>query len=107
MDRLQYLLMKLAEEAVEISQISLKSAQFGLNEKHPDLTETNKERIHAELNDLNGIITMLNCEYGFDYLMNTKAMYKKIDKVNHFYGYSKELGMVTDEELPWELKKKN
>ncbi|MEW0941027.1 hypothetical protein [Acinetobacter baumannii] len=29
----QFLLMKLAEEATEVAQIALKTAQFGMNEK--------------------------------------------------------------------------
>ena len=94
MNRLQYLLMKLAEECSEVSQISLKTMQFGMDEKHPEMTQTNKERIHGELNDLNGIIMMLNCEFDFNYQVDKDAMYKKVDKVNHYYKYSQELGFT-------------
>ncbi len=61
MNRLQYLLTKLAEEAAEIAQISLKTQQFGLDERYNDGL-SNKERCHQELDDLNGVIQLLNDE---------------------------------------------
>lgn len=101
MNRLQYLLTKLAEEATEVAQIALKSQQFGLDErKENDATQpTNKERIHAEINDLLGVIDMLNSEYGFNYNPNTidnlYARANKITKVDKYYEYAKKLGNVT------------
>ena len=43
----QFLLLKLAEEASEISQIALKTAQFGMFETIPGGSENNAERIHS------------------------------------------------------------
>lgn len=97
MNREQYLLNKLAEEASEIAQIALKSAQFGLNEVYID--ESNKKRCHNEINDLLGIIRILNVEFNFEYDPDIEQIEKKIEKVNRYYGYSKELGMVKDETI--------
>lgn len=95
MDREQYLLGKLAEEASEISQIALKTQQFGMDEVYEEAS--NKERCHEELNDLLSIVKMLNVECNFDYRqpnINLDVYLKKVDKVNKYYNYSKELGRV-------------
>lgn len=98
MKRLQYLLTKLAEEAMEVGKISLKAQQFGLDEKREGQEFTNKERIHQELNDLNGIIRMLNIEFGFNYEPsdsdNLVEQGLKMDRVEKWHSYSKSLGHV-------------
>ncbi|MCH7333454.1 hypothetical protein [Acinetobacter modestus] len=90
----QFLLNKLAEEASEIAQIALKTAQFGMTEKHPDLPLNNLERIQVELNDLLAVVDELNtwCKFGFqpDYA----AKINKIEKLNKYLGYSIQLGKV-------------
>lgn len=90
----QFLLMKLAEEASEIAQIALKTAQFGMTEKHPDLPLNNKERIHLELNDLLAVVDELNTWSNFDFKENYAAKIKKIEKLNTFLNYSIRLGKV-------------
>lgn len=90
----QYLLAKLAEEASEIAQISLKTMQFGFHETHPDLNKTNLERIHEELNDLNTIIRMLNTYHDFNYKMDELSIKQKWTQVELYNKYSKSLGMV-------------
>lgn len=92
MTRKQFLLMKLAEEASEISQIALKTSQFGLNEVYQ--VESNKERCHNELNDLLAIVEMLNEEFGFSFIPDNKQISEKKQKVNKYFNYSKSLGMV-------------
>jgi len=96
MNREQYLLTKLAEECNEVAQMALKTQQFGMEEKHPDLTLNNKERLHEELNDLNGIVKMLNDEFGFNYSPSNKQMIYKSRKVDKFYHYSVNLGLVDE-----------
>lgn len=94
MNRLQYLLIKLAEEASEVSQIALKTSQFGTDETCPGLLENNKQRVHSELNDLLGIVVMLNSEFDFGFDFDpVKADLKQLN-VNKYYEYSKELGMI-------------
>ena len=54
MNREQYLLGKLAEEGSEVAQMALKTQQFGLDEVYVD--ESNRQRLHGELNDLLTIV---------------------------------------------------
>ena len=96
MNRLQYLLIKLAEEASEVSQIALKTSQFGMEETCPGLLENNKQRIHSELNDLWGIVTMLNNEFNFEFKLDPVKVDLKQLKVNKYYEYSKEQGMINE-----------
>ncbi len=96
MTKLQFLLTKLAEECNEVAQMALKSQQFGLTEKRDVDGPDNKARLHAELNDLNAIVWMLNSEFGFGYLPNKKALLAKGSKVEKYLGYSILLGMVNE-----------
>ncbi len=96
MTKLQFLLTKLAEECCEVSQMALKTQQFGVAEKLPGQDKTNKQRLHEELNDLNGIIYMLNEEFGFDYKPDGVAIYYKKLKVEKYLGYSIKLGLVNE-----------
>ncbi len=95
MNRLQLLLTKLAEEGSEISQIALKTTQFGLFEKHPDLPNNNLERCHQELNDLLAIVEMLNEEFNFEFKVDNFHIQYKKDRVNKYAEYSKELNLLT------------
>lgn len=90
----QFLLMKLAEEATEIAQIALKTAQFGMTEKHPNMELNNKERIHLELNDLLAVVDELNTWTQFDFKENYASKINKIEKLNKYLGYSIRLGKV-------------
>lgn len=92
MNRLQYLLNKLAEEASEISQIALKTSQFGLEETYID--KTNKERCHMEINDLLGVIAALNNEFNFDFQPDNSQVLAKVGKLNKYYEFSKQCGMI-------------
>lgn len=94
MNRCQLLLAKLAEEGSEISQIALKTQQFGMDEICPGQPLTNAQRIHLELDDLMAAIQMLNDEYGLMYLPNKERISAKIDKVNRYAQYSIQLGEV-------------
>lgn len=97
MNRFQYLLTKLAEEASEVSQIALKTQQFGASETMPGQNWTNVQRIHQELNDMLAIVGMLNSEYGFGFYQNEQQIQAKEEKVEKFFQYSKSLGQVTVE----------
>jgi len=94
MTRLQYLLGKLAEEAGEAAQMALKCQQFGMDEVQPGREESNKERLHAEMNDFNGLIMMLNHEFNLDYTPSVPAMQRKRDKVNRYYDLSAAMGLT-------------
>lgn len=94
MNATQYLLTKLAEEAVEVAQRALKAAQFGLDEVQPGQDQTNSDRLAGELNDMAAIRLMLDEECGvlFPYCMS--AVMQKVEKVRKFRAYSESLGMV-------------
>lgn len=98
--RYQYLLTKLAEEASEVAQIALKTQQFGGNEVYPEQSLTNTQRIHAELIDLLAIVGMLNKEFNFEFELdsedNFQIMIAKQEKVDKYYQYSQDCGMVED-----------
>ncbi|HEO1801328.1 MULTISPECIES: hypothetical protein [Acinetobacter calcoaceticus/baumannii complex] len=90
----QFLLMKLAEEASEIAQIALKTAQFGMDERHPEMNLNNKARIHQELNDLLAVVDELNTWCKFEFQPNHAAKINKIEKLNKYLGYSIQIGKV-------------
>ena len=75
MDRLQHLLVKLAEERVEIAQIALKTAQFGPDGIIPGTNITNFQKCHQELDDLLGVVEMLNDEFNFGYIPNLSLIH--------------------------------
>lgn len=88
MNRLEYLLTKLAEEAAEVSKDALKASQFGLNSDY--MGSTNREKLHAELNDLLAVTKMLNTEYDFGYITDYDNMVPKINKVDKYWSYIKD-----------------
>lgn len=95
MNRIQYLLTKLAEESAEIAQIALKSQQFGVHEICPDLPESNIERVNKEFNDLLGVVAMINMELGYEALAPVDQFIEnKILKVEKYYQYSIDCGQI-------------
>lgn len=96
MDRIQFLLCKLSEEASEVAQIALKNQQFGLNQVWPEQSYSNKERAHQELNDLLAIVDMLNEESDFNYTPDKMEIEAKKVKVNKYYDKSITLGQIGD-----------
>lgn len=94
----EHLLACLAEEAAEVIQDVSKSLRFGLDDVYLNQTEpklTNKERLINELNDLFGVINVLEDEgilpRGW---YNLDKQRKKEEKVRKFILYSKEVGAL-------------
>lgn len=96
MNRTQLLLSKLAEECSEVAQIAIKTSLFGMEDKGPGMGLTNRERIHAELDDLMAIIDMLNAESGLSYARHETAIYMKKERVDYYAEYSKKLGLLNE-----------
>lgn len=94
MNNAQYLLDKLGEECNEVAQMCSKNKQFGIEEKQFEDGESNKERLHNELNDLLAAIEMLNEEEGFDFTPDRDKIERKKAKVRHYRQYSRSLGLV-------------
>ena len=94
MNHLQHYLGKLAEEGSEVSQIALKTQQFGPGEVMPGQPLNNFERCHLELDDLNAMVEELNEKFGFSYTPNRERMEAKKAKVRKYLEFSMHLGMV-------------
>lgn len=94
MNKQQYLLTKLAEEAAEVGQRALKMQQFGKEEKEPGQDFTNEQRLNQELNDLSMIVRLLKEECGLDLYTDPWWFDIKKPKVEKYMKYSQELGMV-------------
>lgn len=99
MTNVQYLLMKLAEEASELSQIAIKTAQFGLEEKFTNEDNTNQQRIFHEFVDVLGVMEMLLDETkmsvnDFNDIVTQQNINKKTEKVQKWRAYSQKLGLT-------------
>lgn len=85
MNRITYLLSKVAEEAAEVAQMAAKTQQFGMDERYRQ-GPSNAERLRAELTDLLTVFGMLSVETGFDFGVAVRQMSaEKADKVDHYY----------------------
>ena len=94
MNKLQHMLIKLAEECAEVSQIALKTAQFGQHECMPGQPLNNFERCHQELDDLLAVVEELNENFRFYYIPNRERVEAKKVKMQKYLGYSIHLGLV-------------
>lgn len=92
MNKEQYLFMKIAEECSELSQIALKTAQFGLDSCHPDTGKSNLKRLQEEYTDVLAVLEMAVEETNVPFVIGDIEAKKR--KVNHFYSISKEIGKV-------------
>lgn len=91
--REQHLFACLMEEASEISQQIGKIFRFGLADKHPDLDENNKQRLVAEIRDLQAILEMLIVDGSLPYEVNI-ASHEKQQKTESYIEYAKQKGTV-------------
>lgn len=90
MSRLDRLLSKLSEEAIEVAKEALKAQQFGLNNATHEFT-SNRQRLVNELDDFNAIVEMLNEEFGLEYEPDPTAIQLKKEKVNSYISISEAL----------------
>ena len=92
MNRTEMLLVQLAEECAEVQQQVCKALRFGLDEIRPqDSDETNSESITRELEDLEGIVHMLQIANAVGYFKK-ENIDKKIEKVEKYLKYSHSVG---------------
>lgn len=96
MNREQYLLCVLGEEASEVGQMASKNQRFGSQEIFPGQPLTNAQRTHLEIDDLMAMVEMLNEEFSFGYLPSRDRIEAKKAKVNHYGKYSESLGLVNE-----------
>lgn len=96
MNKEQYLLECLIEEAAEVVQRCTKALRFGLYEIQLDQKLNNLQRLNYELNDLIGVIEILN-ENGIEININNReAIDLKKEKIKKYMDYSKEIGILTE-----------
>lgn len=82
-ERERYLLIVLMEECGEVIQECSKALRFGIDDKHPNLGGTNRERIRGELSDVLAMIDML-IEDDLIGAADALRIYEKRNKVNGY-----------------------
>lgn len=107
MNREQMLLIKLAEECAEVTQMASKCLRFGLQEVYKDqeLPKTNEQRLVEEFIDLFAVFDVL-CNEKFqpesDYVVAPgeeefsfdDEVVKRKAKLEKYLNYSKSLGIM-------------
>jgi hypothetical protein len=96
MNREQYLLLLLMEEAAEVSQVASKTVRFGLDSSNPVHPEEgdNEYKLNLEWNDMIAIMEVLEDEGIVTCKLNREAIDKKKKKLNKYYAMSQGLGKV-------------
>lgn len=97
MNVIENLLMTLSEECDEVGQRASKANRFGLSEVQPDQAESNAQRIMGELNDLLGVVELLESAGAFQFAPDRERIDAKKRKVLHYMRYSLQLGTMTDD----------
>jgi len=93
----EHLLACLSEECAEVIKNVNKALRFGLEDRHPDKTETNFELISHELNDVYGVIELLG-EYGVCFTLNSMQVDAKKKKVKRYMEYARSKGAIKDKQ---------
>lgn len=97
MNKQQYYLSKLAEEATELAQIALKCMQFGMDEVHPNTLEKNYEALIKEWNDVIACGMMVEGEDDrFESEPKAELLEMKFHKVENYRKISMGNGMSND-----------
>lgn len=99
MNKQQYYLMKLAEEASELAQVALKCAAFGMDEVHPNTLEKNYEALVKEWNDVNACAILVETmDNRFDSVPDPELLEMKFHKIEKYRKISVGNRMSTDED---------
>lgn len=95
MNEQEHLLTYLSEECGEVSKEIHKALRFGLHDRYPDSSASPsvREKIIAELNDLMGVIKVLEDQAVLPSDWSSKEKQDaKIKKVSEYVGYARKLG---------------
>jgi len=95
MNRGEHLLTVLDEECGEVIQASAKAKRFGMHEQR-DLPTSNYDRLLAEINDIYGVIEMIEHYFDIDLGPRRGMIEAKQKKVEKYLKYSKECGTLSD-----------
>lgn len=85
---------ELATEILSLQKQVHKALRFGIDEQR-DLPTSNRERIESEWQDLLGSIVQLRI-VGIELKPDMEAISAKIDKIDRYCDYAKELGVLHD-----------
>lgn len=96
MNKTQYLLCKIVEEASEIAHTATKAQQFGLDEVHPGRLANNACALCSGMDRLIAMMAMLNEESGLNYTPdNGISQIKRLETLYHARR-SVELGYLSE-----------
>lgn len=87
MNKIEYLLVCLAEECAEVAQRCTKALRFGLSEVQDGQELTNEQRLKYELTDLYTLIYMLENEGLNIESIDPDASFLKEQKVKKYMNY--------------------
>lgn len=100
MTETEYLLTQLAEECAEVAQASCKALRFGLEDRNcdgPPDGPTNRERIEAELIDVDAVVEMLTERGAFERysveFIRERIKTKRV-RIERFMEYARERGTL-------------
>lgn len=96
MNKIDYLLVCLMEEAAEIQQAAAKALRFGLSNHHPERNTTNCIELSKEIGDLNAVVELLNKEHSIDASEMIRSALQKADKAERFMGVSRKCGRLEE-----------
>ena len=100
MNRKEYLLDCLMEEAAEVQQAASKCLRFGFDAYNPKDTEhvKNATTLQMELKDLIAVASMLAKDGYIDFksLLDEVALKNKIDKIERYMNISNKCGTLID-----------
>lgn len=96
MNKREHLLACLAEECSEIQKCACKTLRFGENDHYPDCKNTNIEELAYELDDLIGVVQLLEEEGVIPKWGNNQRIEDKKNKVKKYMEYAKQSGALID-----------
>lgn len=101
MDRRQYYLQKIAEEALEVATAAMKCIQFGNESRDPSDPDSlsNIEHLVYELRDLDGAFRAAQYQGFLKHDLKQTAIehsLAKVDKIDKYFESCKHLGTVVE-----------
>lgn len=94
LNKIEYLLACLSEEASEVSQEAIKCVRFTMHHRRDDFT-SNAERLNAEFNDLLAIVEELN-KYGANIHRDEQRIKAKRMRLAEYSSISVQMGTASE-----------
>ena len=103
MNKLEHLLVCVAEECAEVQQAVTKMLRFGWDDINPSNGRTALGHCRLEIADLLAVLEMLKeAEHGYDFAVGkyTELMKSKKQRVEGFMAYARKRGTLKDSSCP-------